>query len=280
MRNSMRTWVWPLPDGRFWDWVFAQFKFLKDHGRLPSKAMRFNDVICRQKTAPGFPRRDHVRTTDKEFAKSYIAERIGREYCVPTIAILRSESEIRTFEFPDSCVIKPTHSSGHVIIRRGGEPIDIEAVIGWLEDDFYRRSREPQYRHLDRKIIVEPLAFGNANVEDFRVFCFQGNARMIMWDPSRELDESRLFDRHWTALDTTLGCPASPRDRARPEALENMLQLAETLARDFDFVRVDFYVHDGSILVGEITHTHGNASERFHPPEGEQTVSTLLFNPS
>ena len=49
--------------------------------------------------------------------------------------------------------------------------------------------------------------------------------------------------------------------RARPRNLENMIRVAEAIAGDMEFARVDLYT-DGSsrIKFGEITFTPGNAA--------------------
>lgn len=43
----------------------------------------------------------------------------------------------------------------------------------------------------------------------------------------------------------------------KPLNLEKMYEIAETLAAEFPFVRIDFYNLDGRIYVGEMTFTPG-----------------------
>jgi len=44
---------------------------------------------------------------------------------------------------------------------------------------------------------------------------------------------------------------------ADSETLERALELSKTLATDFDYVRVDWYIHEGHIYFGELTFTPG-----------------------
>jgi hypothetical protein len=39
-------------------------------------------------------------------------------------------------------VIKPTHLSGTVILRRDGEALDFDEIESWFDKNYYRSSRE------------------------------------------------------------------------------------------------------------------------------------------
>lgn len=276
-QGGSHTHVWPLPRGRLWDRLFAYAKFVKNNGRLPGNAMRFNDVLYRQKIASNFPSPQQVLTADKELAKQYVADRVGMDHTVPTLAVLRTPEEVRAFDYPDVCVVKATHSSGKFYIRHQGDPIDPEMIASWLADDFYLRSREPQYRPLERKIIVEPLVFGREDPEDFRFFCFEGQVRAILHEPNRSLDLARFYTPDWQPLECSLGMPVLDTKRPAPACLPDLLRDVETLARDFYFVRIDVFCRDTEYLFGELTHVHGNAAEQFFPPEAEAEMSRLMF---
>ena len=59
------------------------------------------------------------------------------------------------------------------------------------------------------------------------------------------------------------------------ENLEKMYELAETLCKDFPFVRIDFYNQDGEIYVGEMTFTPG-LFLRFEPKAWDFKLGELL----
>ena len=56
---------------------------------------------------------------------------------------------------------------------------------------------------------------------------------------------------------------ASPT--AAPAALSRMVELAEALGQETDFVRVDLYDLDGRIVFGELTNSPAAANARFEP---------------
>jgi len=45
-----------------------------------------------------------------------------------------------------------------------------------------------------------------------------------------------------------------------------MKTYAKKLSEDFDFVRVDFYIHNNTVYLGELTFTPGNAKMQFKNP--------------
>jgi hypothetical protein len=57
-----------------------------------------------------------------------------------------------------------------------------------------------------------------------------------------------------------------------------MIQVAERLAKYFQFIRIDLYSDGNQCLVGEITNCHGNANRVFYPAEGEIVASKLIFS--
>lgn len=55
-----------------------------------------------------------------------------------------------------------------------------------------------------------------------------------------------------------------------------MKKLAAILAKDFPFVRVDFYEHNKRIYFGELTFFPSNGTKPFHPVEWDYKIGNLL----
>jgi hypothetical protein len=58
-----------------------------------------------------------------------------------------------------------------------------------------------------------------------------------------------------------------PGEVPRPARLEEMIRIAETIAHDIDFVRVDLYASADWVYVGELTFYPGGGFEAFEPAE-------------
>lgn len=219
-------------------------------------------------------------TTDKYLAKLFIAAVVGDEFNVPTIAVLKSADEIARFDFPANCAVKPTHGTGQCLFVGADKSVDRALLNSWLETNWYRDLRQQNYRYLTPKIIVEPLIFGGQNVDDVKFHCVDGSVRMIQVDSDRSTRHTRrLFDRAWRDLTASQTYPLSDTIKPAPQRLDEMIQVAEKLAANFDLVRIDMYVDDesGDFLIGEVTHCAGGGQEVFVPKEAEWRVAELLY---
>jgi hypothetical protein len=268
-----------LPRTRFWDRLWHRADFKRVHGRDPvSGATMINDYLYRLRTSREIESPLRVTVSDKELVKGFITQHVGNQFNVPTIAVLRSYMEAVRFKYPGQCVIKPTHASAQVILRRDAEKINLGAIDSWFDLNFYHVARERNYRKLKPKVIVEPLIFGQFAPEDFKVFCWRGVPRFIQVDISRFGKHVRAyFDPEWKRLPFTMNYPAAEASVARPPALDVMLELAAKLSTPFAFIRVDFYARDSQVMVGELTNCPEAGRCVFEPVSAELTASRLLF---
>jgi hypothetical protein len=130
------------------------------------------------------------------------------------------------------------------------------------------------------KIIVEPILFDDANLMDYKFFCYRGEPRLIQVDLDRATAHKRaLFDTHWNALGYSIVYPTPSHPVPRPTNLTEMLDAAARLSADFDLIRVDLYTDGERFHVGELTNCPGSAIKQFVPPEAEEPASRLLFDP-
>jgi len=64
---------------------------------------------------------------------------------------------------------------------------------------------------------------------------------------------------------------------SKPVELSQMLEITEVLSRDFESVRIDLYISDGQVFVGELTHCPGQAHDRFGSLAEEELFSSYYF---
>lgn len=269
-----------LPASAWADALVAFIRFRNIHGRFPRfRRGSFNDALFWIKATGQLREPLRVETTDKHLVKAYIRRTLGEAWAVPTLAVLRDPQEVRDYAFPGQCVIKPTHTSGDIFLRRGGEALDLDRISGWLGRNYYAHGREANYRPLVPKVIVEPMLFDSDHLDDYKVFCLGGVPRLIQVDRGRHTDHRRcLYTPEWELLPYALAHPVAEPVPA-PGNLREILQAAARLSAPFNLVRVDFYTDGTTAYVGELTHCHGNLDERFFTPEGEWDFAQRLFGP-
>jgi hypothetical protein len=264
-----------LPQNAWGDKVYAYIRFCQRLGRRPRRVgSGLNDTLFRLKTDGTLldPLRQYI--SDKEYVKIFIAGTVGSQYAVPTIAVLRNPQAVQNYVFPDRCCIKPTHTSGNVIIRRNGEPIDKREIQRWFRINYYAGSREQNYKYLIPKVIVEPLIFDNENVEDYKFHCFNGNIKFIQVDIDRHTEHRRaFFDNEWNKQPFSMLYPIYKEFIDIPENMSDMKYIVQKISQYFGVVRVDLYSNGQHCYIGEITNCHGSGGEPFVPRDAESIYS-------
>ncbi|MEO1194275.1 MAG: ATP-grasp fold amidoligase family protein [Pseudomonadota bacterium] len=217
--------------------------------------------------------------TDKELAKVYI-KGVCPDARVPrTLAVLRTEAELRTYDFPNPCVIKSTHGSGDALIYRG-QSLDYTSLMKYFQPRHYRATREINYRLLAEKILVEEyLDEGTGQgATDYKIWCFFGRAQFVRVLSNRQTGlVTSTYSREWVKLNFM----KNEVDHPKPECLGELMRLADRLSEPFHHMRIDCYVVQGQAYVGEITSLHQGGRVRFDGrPEVDLLLAPLMEDPS
>jgi len=204
---------------------------------------------------------------DKEKAKA-LAKALAPEVMItPTVAVWKLGPGAQARDLEDFLrpylgkrfVAKPAHASGKVLLLDRVGPGDVEALFKAADRDYFYRGGEPQYRGLERRVLVErSLALpGKAPPADYRFHCCKGVPWFGAADVGRFVD---LREHHFTVPDyrpVFLQAKGKRPSRlpGRPPRFEKMLRVASRLSRPFDYVRVDLYQTKRGVHFGEFTFT-------------------------
>ena len=217
---------------------------------------------------------------NKYAVREHVKARVGEQYLVPLVRAYERAEDIRFAELPQAFVLKVNHGSGQNWIVRDKSKEDERKVVRkvreWMATSHYAASREWPYKGMNPVIVVEELLLDEHGQipSDFKFHCSGGKVAAIQVDLDRETAHRRNFyDRDWTLqpfiwTEWEGDQPSWPNGRAveRPEGLPEMIRVAEALAADFPYARIDLFNCGGKIHFGEITFYHGGAFERFDPP--------------
>ena len=260
----------PLPDRSY-----CALKYRVIRGKFPDlrSPQTFTDKIQARKLYdrnPLFP-----RFVDKADAKVLIAERVGSQYVIPTLWVGTDLATVDWAEIPLPAVVKPTHASGVGRFLYGETDVDRlltnNPSAEWLAIDHAFYNREWAYRQVERRILIESMLLVEGRVPwDYRLFTFNGKVSHIEIDIREngqgyscnytpDWKKLPFYDRDYLGL--------YPGHVARPPRLDEMIHVAETVARDIDFVRVDLYASAEWVRVGELTFYPGGGFEAFEPEE-------------
>jgi len=163
---------------------------------------------------------------------------------------------------PNRFVMKTTNGSGTNILCKDKSKLNIqntnELLNLWLKRDNYSVGREWSYKNLNPKIVVEEFLVDEGNpfdgINDYKFLCFNGKAKFIVFDVDRHVGHKRnIYDTDWNFIDVYTDHPNFGDVVPKPEGLNEMLNVANRLAEDFPFVRVDLYWVNNKVYFGELT---------------------------
>ena len=119
-----------------------------------------------------------------------------------------------------------------------------------------------------------------SSLKDYKLMCFNGRVKctFVCSERSENLKVT-FFDNDWERLPFERHYPASKGKIERPQNFDKMIELAEILAKDIPFVRVDFYEINGRIYFGELTFYPGAGFEEFTPEKWDKILGDWLVLP-
>jgi hypothetical protein len=220
-------------------------------------------------------------TTDKLAVRDYVAGKIGADFLVPILGAYERAADIPWDSLPNRFIVKATHGCDMNLIVRDKSVADERetrsTAASWLQRSHYAESREWAYRAIPHRIIIEELLVdedGQLPVV-FKFIVFHGRAELVRVHLGRFGDHRvNFYDRQLTFLPMRQTFPTDPTYRP-PGQVSGMLKIAEKLAEDFDYARIDLYLCQGQVRFGEITHYDGSAEQPFRPPELDEELGRL-----
>lgn len=215
-----------------------------------------------------------VKCADKYEVRSYVKDKGLEEILNELIGVYNSSEEIDFSALPDQFVLKANHGSGMNIIVKNKSKINKRRIIKkldeWLSINYGYMSGEWVYRDIEPKILCEKyISDSNGELNDYKIFCFDGKAHYIQVDVDRFTDHKRnIYSPEWELLDVSIGYPNDMSLKInKPNNLVKIIKYAEKLAEPFVHTRVDFYNLDDKIIFGELTFFHGGGFEKFTPED-------------
>jgi len=234
---------------------------------------------------------EYTRMVDKYLVRDYIAKTIGPEYLIPLIGVWDHPDEIDFDNLPNQFVLKCNHNSGlGMCICKDKTKLNVNSVKNELKkglsQDYYLTGREWPYKDVPRKIIAEKYMVDDSGYElkDYKLHCFNGTVKytLVCSDRFSGLGERlTFFDREWSVMPLERRrYPKSEVEIKKPKSYEKMVELAEKLAKNIPFVRVDFYDVNGKIYFGELTFYPGSGFEEFVPYVWDENLGDCLVLPT
>lgn len=229
------------------------------------------------------------RVCDKIAVRELIRERAGEAFIVPLLGAWSKVDDIPWTALPARFVLKPSHSSGYgAVIRREADRdlATLRRQAGeWLRHDYFDHSLEWGYRGVPRRILAEPLLVGpdGGPPVEAQVMTFGGRAAMIRVltgikeTPSRQ---DNWFDAHGARLSFRSLQIERGNYKLEPDVAHNLTAVAESVSHGFSHMRVDFYLTQDGLRIGELTPYHGAGLNLWSAPASNAFFGQLWRDPS
>ena len=221
---------------------------------------------------------------DKLAVRNFVARVVGVQYLVPMINSYETPLLTR-FMVVDRCVVKCTHGSHCSIAVNSRAHVDTCAMANqlrrWMITNWYWHAREPPYRAIPPRIIVEELlGDGITPPVDYKVMCFGGEPEVVQVHRRRGTETTIDF---YTAYGARLdwrktGYGNSPSPYIERSKLQDMIPVARALARETGapYVRVDLYHEGGRVYFGELTFFDSAGYRDFEPAKVNAELGAMI----
>lgn len=225
---------------------------------------------------------------DKYLVRDYLSKKGYDAILSKVICTVDSVEKLDIKSLPDKFVIKATHGSGWNLICTDKKKINWfwwkKIMNIWLHNNIFWPGRECPYKNMKPRLLVEEfMTDKSGQLMDYKFFCFNGKAKFVQANKGRDTinHAQNFYDLNWQIL--PFGKDLKPRPDITidaPICLNQMIEIAEDLAHEFPFVRVDFYEVNGKVIFGELTFYPKSGLPDLNPPEYDEILGSYFNIPN
>lgn len=211
---------------------------------------------------------------DKLQVREFVTNKGFGNHLIPLLWKGKNPDNIRLDELPSKFVIKTNHGCGCNIMVRDKELINFEEVKKklrkWLKENFCLDKyigTEWGYKNILPAVFIEEfIEVDGKPPVDYKFYCFHGKVEFLTIHYDRFEDhKTRAFNRNFEPYEFRYDFDQWHGECKHPDNFEEMVQIAESLSEEFDFMRIDLYNVDNRIYFSEITPYPGGVSTKFLP---------------
>ena len=197
---------------------------------------------------------------DKIKVREYLEKKGYGHLLLKHYGVWDRPEDINWESLPQKFILKANNGCGDHVICTDKDKLDKEVAIAKLNRSLWKglHRTESHYRAIKPKVFAEQLIeTGNGEwPTDYKFTCIKGRICDCFIAVERKTNTKYItFDTNWNPLNTTKPEYLPKNIPPRPKHLEEMLEIAQTLSKDFDVVRVDLYEWNDHVFFSELTFT-------------------------
>lgn len=230
---------------------------------------------------------------DKYLVRKYVTSHASAKYLNDVIRVYNNIDEIKYDELPDQFALKISQGCATNIFCESKKVFskhEFDKIMKeWSKGQFLYNKvmanvggipvcKLKKY-YICEKYLKET---GKKSPTDYKFYCFGGEPKAILVISDRFEEKKGIFmSTNWEILGELSDAYKKPSTLyTRPESLDEMINVARLLSKDFPFVRVDLYDLAGEVIFGEMTFFPNGC---IHPQEtiiDGKTMGELLELPT
>lgn len=245
-------------------YVKHQYKYITHHKLDLNNPKRYTEKLqyLRLFVYPNDPL--VIQCAGRAGVREYLKKRGFCDKLIPIYGVFDKFDDIDFSLLPDQFVMKCTHACAFNYICLDKNTIDKKSIKKifdkWLKINYGKKTIEMHYSPIKPQIIIEKyLVEPNQPLPiEYKIHVFNGKAKSLYVVTSRGKDiRYNNYYIDWTPFDGSQfnGWKKTDEPLEKPYRYNDMVEMAEILAKPFPFVRVDLYNINGQIYFSEMTFT-------------------------
>ena len=265
-------------------YVKHQYKYITHHKLNLKNPVRYTEKLQYLRLYV-YPKDPLVsKAAGRAGVREYLTEKGFEKYLIPIFGVFDKFDDIDFDKLPNQFVMKCTHACAFNEIVRDKSKFDKEAsrkkFNKWLKTNYGKKTMERHYSPIKPQIIIEKyLGFADDLPTEYKIHVFNGKAKYMYVVTGRGVDiRYNNYYVDWTPFDGAQfnGWKKREGKLTIPENWDEMVKLAEEMAKDFPFVRVDLYNVNGKIYFSELTFTPAKGTLIFDDDKADFEISEWL----
>lgn len=200
-----------------------------------------------------------VKCSDKFGVRSFLEENNLQKYMSELVGVWRDPNDIVWEELPQKFALKNSNGCGYNIICSDKSFLDEtetkRTLKRWLKDHFGYYNAEPHYEKGDKCIICEEYIESEHLLPiDYKIHCMNGSPKVIQVCDERTNKTTKYVYYNEKGEPFSFGkYPTDAKLDISEEHLKEMVDVCEKAAKNFPYVRVDFFINKGNLQISELT---------------------------
>lgn len=258
------------------------FRILLGHNLNLTHPETFNEKICFYKLFYCPKNKLVIKCADKYEVRNYLKTKGYEDNLIPVFGVWDNANSMNWNALPERFALKRTNGCGYNIICLDKSKVDEKGVKKllnkWQKDKFGMYNAEPHYDKMPGKIICEEYIDSDGRLPvDYKIHCFNGQAKFIMVCDGRLRGHTSFYYYDLNRQPFLVGVENAKKPLEINDTLfREMINMSNHIAKDFPFVRIDFYIYKGKLIIGELTFTPTAGYDYTITREGDYVIGQMF----